>query len=59
MQGKEYAKFVVIIPPESVEKLGWEEGEELEDKVHDNKLVIVRKPSEKDGKASNNNQKNH
>ncbi len=56
---KEYSKYVVVIPPENVEKLGWEEGEELENKVHGDKLVIVSKSIEKNAKANSDNLKNH
>jgi bifunctional DNA-binding transcriptional regulator/antitoxin component of YhaV-PrlF toxin-antitoxin module len=38
--GKEYYKHVVVIPPEHIEKLGWEAGQELEPTVRGNKLVL-------------------
>ncbi len=31
-KGKTYDKWVVVIPKEDIEKLGWSEGEELEGK---------------------------
>jgi bifunctional DNA-binding transcriptional regulator/antitoxin component of YhaV-PrlF toxin-antitoxin module len=37
---KEYSKYVLVIPPEEVEKLEWKEGEELEHEVKDRTLVI-------------------
>ena len=37
-----YPKWVVVIPPKDIEKLGWKEGEELETKVKNGKLVIKR-----------------
>jgi bifunctional DNA-binding transcriptional regulator/antitoxin component of YhaV-PrlF toxin-antitoxin module len=37
---KEYSKYVVVIPPEKVEKLGWKEGEELEEIVRGDSLTI-------------------
>lgn len=37
---KEYPKYVVVIPPEKVEKLGWKEGEELEEIVRGDSLTI-------------------
>jgi antitoxin component of MazEF toxin-antitoxin module len=47
---KEYAKYVVVIPPEHIEKLDWEEGQELEPEVKGKNLVIHPKveDSEKD-----------
>lgn len=39
---KEYAKWVVIIPPSKVEELEWEEGEELNIKVTDGKIILER-----------------
>ena len=40
---KEYAKWVIVLPPEKVSTLGWKAGEELEVDISDNKLVIRRK----------------
>lgn len=42
---KEYAKYVVIIPPEEVEKLQWGEGEELEHEVREQTLIIRKAKS--------------
>jgi antitoxin component of MazEF toxin-antitoxin module len=39
----EYAKFVTVIPPQIIKDLGWEDGQELETEVKDNKLVIRKK----------------
>ena len=36
----EYAKWMIIIPPSAVEKLGWKEGQELESQVKGRILVI-------------------
>ena len=41
---KEYSKYVVVVPPETVEQLDWKEGEELEPEVKGSKLVLVPKP---------------
>lgn len=41
---KEYVKWVITIPPEIIENLGWKEGQEL--KVEINGLSIVVKRSE-------------
>ena len=37
---KEYAKWVIAIPPKQVRALGWNEGQSLEGEVKDQKLVI-------------------
>jgi len=44
---KEYAKFVVIIPPNSVTELGWKEGQELQEEVQGKKLVLSPKANDK------------
>jgi len=44
----EYAKFVVVIPPDRVERLGWKEGQELDSQVQGQKLVISPKSPERD-----------
>jgi antitoxin component of MazEF toxin-antitoxin module len=40
---KEYAKYVVVIPPEHIDELEWKEGQELEPEVKGKKLVISSK----------------
>ena len=40
MDGKEYYKWVVVIPPSQIEELGWTEGMELTSRVKDNMLII-------------------
>lgn len=42
---KEYAKWVVAIPPKQIEALGWNEGQSLEGEITDQQLTI-RKVSE-------------
>jgi len=37
---KEYSKWQVVIPPETIEKLGWKEGEELIKSVEGRKLTL-------------------
>ncbi len=37
---KEYSKYVIIVPPDRIDRLGWHEGEELTDQIQGNKLVI-------------------
>ncbi len=44
---KEYAKYVLIIAPEEVRKLGWKEGMELESKISSDTITLKpakRKP---------------
>ena len=47
---KEYAKYVLVVPPDAVQKLQWREGEELEHEVKDEAL-IVRKTKPDDAEA--------
>ncbi len=37
---KEYAKWVIVIPPKLIEKLGWKAGKELEADIKGDKLII-------------------
>lgn len=39
-EGKEYAKWVIVVPPSKVEELGWKEGEDLKVVVKGEKLVL-------------------
>lgn len=39
----EYAKWVLVVPPTTIEELGWKEGQELEVEIKDNKLSIKKK----------------
>ena len=39
---KEYAKYVIVVPPKLVEELGWKAGEELEAEVKKDKLIIEK-----------------
>ena len=39
----EYAKWVVTLPPKTVDKIGWKEGEELDAVVRDGKIVLKPK----------------
>lgn len=43
---KEYSKYVIIVPPDRIERLGWQESEELADQVQGKKLVISSKSNE-------------
>ena len=42
-KGKEYPKYLIVIPPKDVDKLGWNEQDELESLIDGNKLIIARK----------------
>lgn len=39
---KEYAKWIIAIPPKKVKALGWSEGQFLEGEIKDQKLVIKK-----------------
>ena len=41
-EGKEYAKYVIVVKPSIIEKLGWKNGEELDAEVKGDKLVIEK-----------------
>ncbi len=41
--GKEYPKYLVTIPPKTVDKVGWEQGTELEAIVKDGKIILKPK----------------
>jgi len=46
---KEYSKYVLIVPPEAVEKLEWKEGEELTHEVKEQALIVRKaKPPEEE-----------
>jgi antitoxin component of MazEF toxin-antitoxin module len=40
VKGKSYSKWVVTIPPSSIDKLKWSEGQQLEAEIIDGKLVL-------------------
>ena len=46
INGKDYFKYVINIPPSRIEQLGWNEGVELTDEIKGNSLLI--KPLKKD-----------
>ncbi len=41
---KEYSKYVVVIPPDQVQELGWKEGQDLDGEILGKKFVISAKP---------------
>jgi antitoxin component of MazEF toxin-antitoxin module len=43
VEGREYSKYVLVVPPETVEQLEWKEGQELEPEIKGSRLVIVPK----------------
>lgn len=48
VKGKEYSKWVVVLPPKMVEKLKWKEGEELESEIFHGGLIILPKKVKSD-----------
>lgn len=40
VEDKEYSKYVIVVPPEEIEKLQWREGEELAHEVKEDTLII-------------------
>jgi hypothetical protein len=42
IKGKEYFRWTVIIPPATVRKLHWKEGQELRERVKGKRLVIEK-----------------
>jgi formylmethanofuran dehydrogenase subunit D len=42
-KGKEYAKYMIVVSPPDIIKLGWKEGDELESEVKNGELVIKQK----------------
>jgi antitoxin component of MazEF toxin-antitoxin module len=40
VEDREYSKYVVVVPPDEVERLGWKEGQELEHEVKEQTLLI-------------------
>lgn len=40
---EEYAKWVVVIPPEKIKELGWKEGVDLEADPNNNRLILKPK----------------
>jgi len=42
VNGKEYFRWSVVIPPKRVAELGWNEGTELESRIKKGRLVLRR-----------------
>ena len=39
-QGKEYFKYILVVPNKAIKQLGWKGGEDLEAEVKSNRLII-------------------
>lgn len=46
---KTHHKYVIIIPEETINKLGWNEGQELSTQVESARLIIDLAPSKTNG----------
>jgi bifunctional DNA-binding transcriptional regulator/antitoxin component of YhaV-PrlF toxin-antitoxin module len=47
VEDKEYSKYVIVVPPEDIERLQWRDGEELAHEVKEQTLIISKaKPPE-------------
>jgi hypothetical protein len=44
--GKEYSKWVVNLPNEEIEKIGWKAGMELELDIRENRMILRPKKEE-------------
>ena len=42
VNGKEYFRWAVVIPPKKIVELGWDEATELESKTKKGRLVLRR-----------------
>jgi hypothetical protein len=42
LKGKDYYRWTVVIPPEKVKELNWNEGIELDAKIKDDKLILTK-----------------
>jgi bifunctional DNA-binding transcriptional regulator/antitoxin component of YhaV-PrlF toxin-antitoxin module len=54
VQESQYEKYVVVIPKEHIEELGWEAGEELDGQVQGRRFVIFPKSETKERKGTGN-----
>lgn len=45
---KEHYKYVLTVPEEKIRKLGWKEGQELEQVLESQQLIIRNTPSKKE-----------
>jgi len=42
-KGREYPKYVIVIPPKDIEKLGWEDRDELDSVIEEDKIIIRKR----------------
>jgi len=42
VDGKEYPKYVLVIPPKIIKQLNWRTGDKLEIEIKENKLIIKK-----------------
>ena len=40
VDGKEYSKYIIILPKEQIDALHWHSGEDLESSIERNRLII-------------------
>lgn len=43
LKGKDYSKWVIVIPPEKIKELEWKEGEEIESEIFHGGLILIPK----------------
>ena len=41
VEDKEYAKWIIVIPPSTIDEIGWKEGEWLKEEIQGKNLLIV------------------
>ncbi len=41
-EGKEYFKYILVVPNKLIQKLGWKGGEDLEADVKEKKLIVKK-----------------
>jgi len=52
VKGKEYYKYIVVIPNDQVEGLGWKEGENLNSEIRKDSLVLSQSKNKTKEKVS-------
>jgi antitoxin component of MazEF toxin-antitoxin module len=53
VKDRKYPKYVMTIPPDYVEKLGWKQGAELEVHIKDKKLIVQAKQESENEREQN------
>ncbi|MEK6853054.1 MAG: hypothetical protein AABX64_00020 [Nanoarchaeota archaeon] len=41
-EGKEYFKYILVVPNKVIKKLGWKGGEDLEANIKEKKLIVKK-----------------